>query len=366
VRDAQSPELGLFFFVAHLFRMTLFFVIAGFFARMMLQRRGTGGFVKDRAKRILGPLLAFWPIVFAGIVATFIWGVATMNGGAMPTNPPPPPPITIWTFPLTHLWFLYMLLWLYAGALLLRGLVGLVDRSGRLRSGPVDAAIGFIVRSRIAPLVLAAPLAVVLATKADWIAWGGIPTPDAGLIPNLAAAIGFATAFGFGWLLQRQPGLLETIARGWAGHLLAAIGFTVACLWMLGGIDPVFAPEPDQARRLGHAVLFTLAVWTWTFGLIGAALRFLAGPRPAVRYVADASYWVYLMHLPVVMALQVAVYPLALPALVKFAIIIGVASILLFASYHLLVRHSWLGSWLNGRKVPWRAPKPLASQAVTA
>ena len=37
-------------------------------------------------------------------------------------------------------------------------------------------------------------------------------------------------------------------------------------------------------------------------------------------------------------------------------IVTGGAFLILIASYHLLVRHSWLGRWLNGRKLPWRKP----------
>jgi glucan biosynthesis protein C len=40
---------------------------------------------------------------------------------------------------------------------------------------------------------------------------------------------------------------------------------------------------------------------------------------------------------------------------VKFMLVLGGAAIALFASYHLLVRHSRLGLWLNGRRNPWRA-----------
>ena len=115
-----------------------------------------------------------------------------------------------------------------------------------------------------------------------------------------------------------------------------------------------------------HAVLVPLALplaaalaaWSWSLAILGAALRFMTRPSRALRYCADASYWIYIVHLPVVMALQVAVYPLAASAWVKFALVLAGAFLILFASYHLLVRHSWLGRWLNGRKYPWKAAKP--------
>ncbi|RYD47467.1 MAG: hypothetical protein EOP60_17385, partial [Sphingomonadales bacterium] len=36
VRDAQSEAIGIFFILAHIFRMTIFFLIAGYFGRMLL------------------------------------------------------------------------------------------------------------------------------------------------------------------------------------------------------------------------------------------------------------------------------------------------------------------------------------------
>ena len=38
---------------------------------------------------------------------------AIRNGGTIPTDGPPPPPLTLETFPLTHLWFLWVLLILW-------------------------------------------------------------------------------------------------------------------------------------------------------------------------------------------------------------------------------------------------------------
>jgi peptidoglycan/LPS O-acetylase OafA/YrhL len=75
-----------------------------------------------------------------------------------------------------------------------------------------------------------------------------------------------------------------------------------------------------------------------------------SGFSPARRYAADASYWLYLVHLPIVIALQVAVSRLDWPWPVKFAAILVVVFPLLFASYQLLVRSSFVGAVLNGRR----------------
>jgi peptidoglycan/LPS O-acetylase OafA/YrhL len=112
-----------------------------------------------------------------------------------------------------------------------------------------------------------------------------------------------------------------------------------------------------------------VAAWTWTFALIGLAMRFLADFSPMRRYIADASYWLYLIHLPIVMALQTTVAQFDWPAGMKFAAILAVAFPVMFASYQLLVRHSFVGAILNGphelRSTPTRRAEIVsAAQSV--
>src|SRR5262249_35325266 len=99
------------------------------------------------------------------------------------------------------------------------------------------------------------------------------------------------------------------------------------------------------------AAIYALAIWTTTFAAIGLALRFMSGFNPTRRYLADASYWLYLIHIPIVMALQVAVSPLDWPCPIKFAtILVGALSVML-VSYHLLGRYAFIGFVLNGHRL---------------
>jgi glucan biosynthesis protein C len=353
VRDEPSTTLGVLFAVPHIFRMPLFFLIAGFFARLSLHRRGLRGFVGDRLKRIAVPLVAFWPVLFASIAAVFVWGVTRQWGPQAAEAIPQPEGSFVETFPLTHLWFLYVLLLFYGAALAARGLLAPIDRRLHLRPG-VDRATKALLRSGLAPLVLAVPTAVALFLRQDWLMWLGVPSPDHGFLPKAPALAAFGVAFAFGWLLHRQKEELRVLERRWLPHLVAAVGLTVAYLGIVGvtvTLDPSAQPAAqDPITRLALALCYPLATWTWTFGLVGLAMRFLSGPRPAVRYVADSSYWVYLVHLPILMVAQVLLFPLDLPALAKYALALVTTLPIMVLSYHLLVRYSYLGSLLNGRR----------------
>jgi peptidoglycan/LPS O-acetylase OafA/YrhL len=356
VRDTHpSLLLGLLSFTIHVFRMTTFFVMAGFFARMSFHRRGTWGFIRDRLQRIALPLVIGWPIIFTPISLIVIWASYLPNGGPVHgvRNWPPVLP----NFPLTHLWFLYVLLELYVAMLLLRGAIVRLDGSGTLRA-LLDRLFAGIMRNPLASLVLAIPIGIAFSLDQRWINVMGVRTPDQSLITNAQAWIGFGTAFGVGWLLHRQVDLLRLLERRWLPHLVLALGL-ILISFVLSGVmlsapGAPKLPVSFATLRLVSAILYAPAIWISTFAVVGLALRFMSGFSPAWRYLADASYWLYLIHMPIVMALQVALSQLDWPGLIKFAVIIVVAIPPMLASYHLLVRFTFIGAILNGRRATRR------------
>ena len=364
ISDPQrSPLLGGAFFTLHIFRMTTFFIIAGFFARMLFHRRGLAGFARDRGKRIALPLVVGWLPVFALIVGATIAGTLIQYGGPPPSAPAPPadpnpPPLA---FPLTHLWFLYLLVILYALSAAGRAVIAAIDRRGSLR-GMADRLLTLLVRGGVAPLLLALPLALALPGYGRWMMWMGVPTPDNSLIPNLPALAEFATAFVFGWVLQRQPNLLGAIQRWWPVHLAAAVALTIALLAQAGLVATTTTSLPGVEREL-FAANYALAAWTWSFAFIGLAMQFMSGFSAWRRYLADASYWLYLIHLPLVILLQGVAARFEAPAELKYALILLVAFPLMLASYQTMVRYTWLGGILNGRRQPRTGARIPATSA---
>lgn len=349
---AEEPVANALFFAIHLFRMTTFFLIAGLFANMMVGRKGPRAFVRDRLVRIAAPLAVFWPIALGSIIAVIIWKAAIDNGGVLPSDAPPPPPPTLETFPLTHLWFLWVLLIFYAILLGGRWIMNRLGKAGGF-ARRADRAFDALMRPW-APVVLAIPLALALWLTPQWIAFFGIPTPDYGFVPDLAAFVGFGVAFGCGAMLDRRRDLLARIAGLWPVFLAMGAFTGVAAFVLTGGPRPVLTPVADPALKVGLAALIALAVYTTSFAALSLTLRFLSGFSPWRRYLADSSYWVYLIHLPLVMVGQLLLLDVAWPWGLKLAAVtIGVMTVALI-SYELLVRHSFIGRWLNGRRVPWR------------
>ncbi|MBR0755042.1 acyltransferase family protein [Bradyrhizobium jicamae] len=363
----QSLIPAMLFFAIHVFRMTTFFLIAGFFARMSFHRRGSWGFIRDRLQRIGLPLVIFWPIVFTPMVLVVIWAASFPHGGPIPGARGWPPVLP--NFPLTHFWFLYVLLELYAAMLVLRSAIVRLDASGALRAA-LDRLFAGIMRNPLAPAILAIPIGIVFGLDPRWLNAEGVRTPDQSLVTNLQAWIGFGTAFGFGWLLYRQVDLLRILERRWLSNLLLSLGLILIGFVLAGVISAApgapTLPVRRDTLRLVSAILYAPAIWTSTFAFIGLALRFMSGFSPMRRYLADASYWLYLIHMPIVMALQVAVSQLDWPWPVKFATILAVAFPVMLASYHLLVRFTFVGVVLNGRRAPREAAPAAALTGAAA
>jgi glucan biosynthesis protein C len=343
----QSTALALAFYLIHIFRMTTFFLLAGFFGHVMFHRLGLKAFVRDRLKRIALPLVVGWPVVIVSMLAVIVWAVLLANGGTLPEERAPAPAFTPRDFPLTHLWFLYVLLLFYAAAIIVRSLVAGIDRPQRVRIA-VDRCVRFFM-GWWGPLLLAAPLCVSLYFRHDWVMWFGIPTPDKSLYPGLAPVVAFGGAFTLGWLIHRQADLIYVWERRWLFNLALAVISASASLAIVG-FTPVLAPAKQGPVTLAYAAAYSVAVWSGTLAFLGVGLRFLSGHSPARRYLADASYWIYLVHLPVVTALQVAVSRLDLPWMIKFPLMLAAAFGMLFLSYHFLVRDTFIGAVLNGRR----------------
>jgi len=365
IQDSHpSMTLGVLFFVIHVFRMTTFFLIAGFFAHLSFHRRGSWGFIRDRLQRIALPLAVGWPILFAAMSVVVVWATGFPNGGRLP-GPPNWPPV-LPQFPLTHLWFLYVLLELYVVLLVLRAGVVWFDQNGRIRNR-LDRLVALVMRSRLAPVILALPIGIAFCLDPTWVGWLGVRTPDSSLVTNLQALIGFGTAFVFGWLLHRQIDLIRMLEQRWLFNSVLAVVLIAASFFL--AVAAVMQPRPPsyEAIKLAGAACYALAIWTTTFAAIGLALRFLSGFSPARRYLADASYWLYLIHMPIVMALQVAVSQLDWPWPVKFGATMLIALPLMFASYQFLVRYSFLGAVLNGRRMrPGEQITPAAATGSAA
>jgi peptidoglycan/LPS O-acetylase OafA/YrhL len=239
-----------------------------------------------------------------------------------------------------HLWFLFYLVIVYALALLALPLGRWI---GRL-TWP-DRCFRWLVQSAWQPVLLAAPTFLLMLPMLSWQA--DSPTRE---LPEWRIVSYYAGFFMFGWLLYRHRDLLGQCGRLWAWYLVAAVLFVFPCLGWLMLHAPLVTKSPDPAFRLPTIAVYSLFTWLMVLALVGMFQRFFSRPSPAIRYVADSAYWLYLAHLPLVLALQMAVADWPGWAIVKLPLLNAVAIALLLASYQWGVRYTWIGALLNGRR----------------
>ncbi len=101
--------------------------------------------------------------------------------------------------------------------------------------------------------------------------------------------------------------------------------------------------------------LYSFAVWLLSAGVIGLFLRFASGENRFVRFLSDGSYWLYLIHLPLVFFFLVIGSEAKLSAIANVTMTTLATLVIAYASYKLFVRSTFIGALLNGRRYPFTA-----------
>ncbi len=351
VMDVSTGSIiSSFVLVSHSFRMELFFLIAGFFSHMTFHRKGAGTFVSSRLVRIAIPFVAGWCILRPLIVSGWVMGGESLRGEVHILNGLKAGFQTLGLLPSglftgSHLWFLYYLLLITAMVLAVRAAAGLLPglHSGAARWA--DTTVAWIAKSRFAWPALSLPTAACLWHMSSW----GMDTPDKSLVPHVPALIVYGGFFTFGWLLHRRQELMERFARLTTGRV-------VLCVASVGGTIALSGYQADPGHpqigliRAGFAFSYAMMMWSLVALSIGLFKRFLDRPSKVVRYIADASYWLYLIHLPIVIWLQIAFAELPFHWSLKLIAISLLTIAVSLVLYDLFVRSTLIGKTLNGRR----------------
>lgn len=343
----RSLVLSVVFWCVHLFRMSVFFLLAGYFACRLLEHRGVRGFLADRGRRIGLVLLLAWPVIHLLLQGLGNWSMWMRFGEQGPPFALPATRYTPDVLPLAHLWFLWVLLLLYVGMLALRGLYQRLDPGGR-SAGWWAVAVRCLC-SPVGPLLLALPLAWAFWCEPAWYAWFGVPTPDHGLWPKRVVWVAYGLAFGLGWgICGQSTVLLAHLRKTWPWHLAVSAGMATWALSILGPA-PFLAPAAPIPQMAWYALAYAWGLWSATLGCVGLAVWLWRRPSPRLQWMADAAYWVYLVHLPVAIALQVLVAAWGVAWPIAFPVVLGGTALVSFASYQWLVRNRRLDRWLGRR-----------------
>ena len=378
--DQQSPLSWVVFTFIHSWRMPTFFLLAGFFAHLVLDRRGDGYFVRDRLNRILLPLIVFGLIMAAIIPSIWVSAFARELTLVTPLEIPPS---------IGHLWFIYHLVYLYVilvaarwiaskkprplqlGRMLLAIFVN--RRAARwvarriLRTLPLGRILlaVFVNRWHVPLIILFSviTLARFIENVEDYLLW------PIGAWDFMYSLVPFLIGYG----LYKRREIVDSLASTSSTVSLLSVATVAFAVQLV--LTVVTSADDAAAEQWGLLLILTQSTATvcYTFGLIGLFQLAFSTHSSWVRWVADSSYWVYIMHLPVVLVIGTLMFELPWPADLKFIIVCVVTGALGFATYWAFIRYTFIGTMLNGKRIrghvgrppPSHPPQPAAASPVT-
>ena len=307
--DEASDFYAILFFAIHGFRMPVFFLLSGFFTALLWRRKGIRELGIHRLKRVGLPLA----VGAMTVIPVTIWAFVP-DDFELAWWP------FIWLTTFSHLWFLWLLLWI-AGAFMLAVNLGL----------KFDHPWAWW---------LALPLTLVPQLLMVEPIFG--PDTSETLIPNPVVLAYYALFFAFGAFFYQRG--IEM--RGW--WVVAILPALTVIFWP--ALSLMYDVKTEWAF-VASAPLQVAYAWLMCFGLIGLFRLIAAKERYWVRYMSDASYWMYLWHLPLILVACriVKVWPVSVHA--KFALVCLATTAILLVTYQLGVRYTPIGTMLNGRRV---------------
>lgn len=339
----------------HLFRMSLFFLLAGYFAQLVWERKGLRKLLWGRFLRIVVPFLLFYPVLLIAITIVIGFAFAYLPEpeglmglivaeGRKPIEERRPPQIGT-----MHLWFLYylfmFLLVSVAGRLVWRRLRPEV--SDPTVSRPAPESPGSV--STIASLLLAP----VVLIPAAWNAGSPMPATES-FVPEWWPFAFYGLYYLAGsWLFRRERWLDAWQAHAWWMTIASAVMF----YFYYTSLPPMKVEfledgkvELIGSRRLLSAVLTAyLSVWLTLLSIL-AGRRLLSARNRLLSFISDSAYWVYLLHLPMVLFWQTFLTPLPWPMWIKLAIVLLGTTIPCLVTYVVFVRYTPIGWLLHGKR----------------
>lgn len=319
----------------HLFRMPAFFMVAGFFGALLFYHRSPRKMISNRIKRIFLPFLVFLIILWPTFIYGFVYCQDAFNASGGSLTHFSKPSFIQYFIPRStfHLWFLYYLT-LITFVFFLLGLM--FKKNKGLTKMLLTVYRWLLLRPLLRLLIFSVTILAILYIFG--ITWADT---SVSFVPDISTFSFYAIFYGFGWLLFLRKSDLNQLKRfAWPFTLLATGTFSVL----------FFYEFPVSTTVL--QIINSLIAWLFVFGISGLFLKYGNGPTQRMRYLSDASYWFYLIHLPFALILSGMIASWKINAFLKFSFVLIVTFLICLISYHFLVRNTFIGQFLNGRKHP--------------
>lgn len=275
--------------IIHAFRMPVFFWIAGYFCGLTVSRYGSVGLLRNRAPRLLIPLITTW--LSLNVIQALL--VASLTGkGAMET--------ILAGIPSYHLWFLIdLIIFIFGAALIFPCLKYFHFLTKRIETLPILLLF---------PILALFALSISLFVRATGVAYESI----LGLTSIFRIAT-YVPYFIGGIFMFGRPEVKKTFLKVPAIFVLATLPLAV-----------FFDGETHgEIFIIDEFAFFAKELMVWL--TIAAVLRFfqilVTRESSFTRFLSDAAYTVYLFHHVLVVMVGIALLDVEISPWWKFLIV---------------------------------------------
>ena len=156
-------------------------------------------------------------------------------------------------------------------------------------------------------------------------------------------------------VLLVKSAMFELYAQTWHGFFLGLLAFFFGFLFVYTG--KAFWETVLKWRWFYislAAILYTLRITVlatpplgyltaiesnlWIFGLFGMGYKYLNQPGIALTYLSQAAYPVYIIHMFVLYAGALIIFPLEIPAMLKFVLVVVFTMSVCYLIYEFIIR----------------------------
>lgn len=270
------PQSNILFdciaWIIHMFRVPVFFFIAGFFAYQLWRKKGRIAFIKNRFLRVFLPL----------VICSFIFNIPTLLTNLFYRRLHNLHDVLTVCSNLSYTWFLeYLMIYYLLFLILMAG-------SSMLRT------------ERFTRKILTGHLhAIIFIIVPVWLWYSSqqyyIPI-SLSVIPRVDLLLFYGCYFFLGVMMGRHEESLAILFKWRWSYVFSALVALISNMVMMWRGE----------RQLLVIIFYAIASYLLFYCFIAGCIRFFSRENRFHRYVAEASYWIYLVQVYLILRMQEA------------------------------------------------------------
>ena len=348
--ESSSHVINTIFQFIHIWRMPLFFILAGFFANLIISKKSWKSWWGNRFLRIGLPAIVFFPLMSLTIPWIFKYGktgefIFFYSDEGQPF----------------HLWFLWQLMIFVISTTIFRlpyllG-VGVLKALNRIGLGFIGNVFGES-KSVLSSILFRSRFPIVFIILCSVI---NLPTQGELIVNPIASGLYFV----IGYSLYGNASLFTFLKAHWRRYFLAGlVAFTLYMILesknLVTDIYSMDMKGDEYLKAISEPfaiIIVSIKIICgvlFSYAFIGLAEKRFGSYNAKLRFISDGAYWMYLIHLPIVTFITFFMFNLHIPIEIKFLIAIVMTSIICLGTYKYFVRSTPIGILLNGRRYPFK------------